>query len=46
VCWLRVLRSMQETAGRAENREARSTRLGMIFAQLNRAIRTFLAGRS
>src|SRR5436190_24074230 len=44
VSGLRVLPSMQETAGRAENRETRSTRLGMIFAQLNPAVRALRAG--
>ena len=38
--------ALDETAGRAENRETRSTRLGMIFAQSDPAIRTSLAGRS
>jgi len=37
---------MKEKAGRAEDRETRSTQFGMIFAQSDTAIRTFLAGRS
>jgi len=37
---------MEEKAGRAEDGMASATAFYMIFAQLNPAVRTFLAGRS
>jgi len=45
VCRLR-LRSMKEKTGRAEDRMASDTAFHMIFAQLNPAVRAFLAGGS
>jgi len=46
VCRLRVLCSMKEKAGRAEDRMTPATAFHMILAQLNPAVGAFLAGRS
>jgi len=46
MCGLRVLRSMEGQAGRAEDRMTPATAFHMILAQLNPAVGAFLAGRS
>ena len=46
VCGLRVLRSMQETAGRAEDRTAPATGFHVGFTQVTATVRALRARRS